>query len=56
MSQENVEIARAAVEAWNAGDMGCGCRELDHAAISYSWMRPPSRSRRLTEGGPTPTA
>ena len=32
----------------------CGCRELDHAAISYSWMRPPSRSRRFTEGGPPP--
>ena len=29
----------------------CGCRECNsvvHAAISYSWRRPPSRSRRRT--------
>jgi hypothetical protein len=32
-------------------DQACGCRELDHAAISYSWMSPPRRSRRATEGG-----
>jgi ribosomal protein S12 methylthiotransferase accessory factor len=37
-------------------DVTCGCRELDHAAISYSWIRPPSRSRRSTEGGSVPTA
>jgi ketosteroid isomerase-like protein len=43
MSQENVEIARAAVEAWNAEDMH-GLRELLHpeAIVRYpeGWPEP----------------
>jgi ketosteroid isomerase-like protein len=37
MSQENVEVARATFEAWNAGDMGA-FRELFHPDVI---MRPP---------------
>ena len=39
MSQENVEIAKAAIEAWNAGDMDA-FRELYDPDII---MRPPER-------------
>jgi ketosteroid isomerase-like protein len=33
MSQENVELVRAAYAAWNAGDMGALCELYDPGAI-----------------------
>ena len=39
MSQENVEVAKAAIEAWNAGDMDAFRELYDPEAI----MRPPER-------------
>jgi ketosteroid isomerase-like protein len=37
MSQENVEVVRATIAAWNAGDMD-GLRELNHPEVI---VRPP---------------
>jgi ketosteroid isomerase-like protein len=37
MSQENVEIARASFEAWNAGDMGAFGESYDpHVVVRYA--------------------
>ena len=38
MSQENVEVVRATIAAWNAGDMD-GLRELNHPEVI---VRPPT--------------
>jgi ketosteroid isomerase-like protein len=45
MSQENVEVVRATIAAWNAGDMD-GLRELNHPEVI---VRPP---RGWPEPGP----
>jgi ketosteroid isomerase-like protein len=37
MSEENVEIARASIEAWNAGDMGAFGESYDpHVVVRYA--------------------
>ena len=50
MSQENVEIVKAALEAWNAGDMDAFRELYDANAILQTPEGWPKLSQRFSDG------
>ena len=51
MSQENVEIARRAVEAWNADDLGAFLAELDAEVEWHPSIEPGLEGKAITYRG-----